>query len=225
MRIDILTLFPEMFVPLNESILGRAQNKGVLQINTVYIRDFSLDKHLKCDDAPFGGGAGMVMTPQPVCDCIKSVDPDHKAHRIYMSPRGKLLTVPIAREYARKYDWLVILCGHYEGIDQRIIDLYIDEEISIGDFVLTGGELPAMVLCDVVTRFVPGVLGCDASSEDESFSDGLLEYPQYTRPQTYEGLSVPEVLLSGHHENIEKWRREKSLEITRQNRLDLLEKK
>jgi tRNA (guanine-N(1)-)-methyltransferase len=225
MRIDILTLFPEMFVPLNESILGRAQNKGVLQINTVYIRDFSLDKHLKCDDAPFGGGAGMVMTPQPVCDCIKSVDPDHKAHRIYMSPRGKLLTVPIAREYARKYDWLVILCGHYEGIDQRIIDLYIDEEISIGDFVLTGGELPAMVLCDVVTRFVPGVLGCDASSEDESFSDGLLEYPQYTRPQTYEGLSVPEVLLSGHHENIEKWRREKSLEITRQNRPDLLEKK
>lgn len=225
MRIDILTLFPEMFVPLNESILGRAQNKGVLQINTVYIRDFSLDKHLKCDDAPFGGGTGMVMTPQPVCDCIKSVDPDHKAHRIYMSPRGKLLTVPIAREYARKYDWLVILCGHYEGIDQRIIDLYIDEEISIGDFVLTGGELPAMVLCDVVTRFVPGVLGCDASSEDESFSDGLLEYPQYTRPQTYEGLSVPEVLLSGHHENIEKWRREKSLEITRQNRPDLLEKK
>ncbi len=225
MRIDILTLFPEMFVPLNESILGRAQNKGVLQINTVYIRDFSLDKHLKCDDAPFGGGAGMVMTPQPVCDCIKSVDPDHKAHRIYMSPRGKLLTVPIAREYAQKYDWLVILCGHYEGIDQRIIDLYIDEEISIGDFVLTGGELPAMVLCDVVTRFVPGVLGCDASSEDESFSDGLLEYPQYTRPQTYEGLSVPEVLLSGHHENIEKWRREKSLEITRQNRPDLLEKK
>ena len=225
MRIDILTLFPEMFVPLNESILGRAQNKGVLQINTVYIRDFSLDKHLKCDDAPFGGGAGMVMTPQPVCDCIKSVDPDHKAHRIYMSPRGKLLTVPIAREYAQKYDWLVILCGHYEGIDQRIIDLYIDEEISIGDFVRTGGELPAMVLCDVVTRFVPGVLGCDASSEDESFSDGLLEYPQYTRPQTYEGLSVPEVLLSGHHENIEKWRREKSLEITRQNRPDLLEKK
>lgn len=225
MRIDILTLFPEMFAPLNESILGRAQNKGVLQINTVYIRDFSLDKHLKCDDAPFGGGAGMVMTPQPVCDCIKSVDPEHKAHRIYMSPRGKLLTVPIAREYAQKYDWLVILCGHYEGIDQRIIDLYIDEEISIGDFVLTGGELPAMVLCDVVSRFVQGVLGCDASSEDESFSDGLLEYPQYTRPQTYEGLSVPDVLLSGHHENIEKWRREKSLEITKQNRPDLLEKK
>ena len=225
MRIDILTLFPEMFAPLNESILGRAQNKGVLQINTVYIRDFSLDKHLKCDDAPFGGGAGMVMNPQPVCDCIKSVDPEHKAHRIYMSPRGKLLTVPIARKYAQKYDWLVILCGHYEGIDQRIIDLYIDEEISIGDFVLTGGELPAMVLCDVVSRFVPGVLGCDASSEDESFSDGLLEYPQYTRPQTYEGLSVPDVLLSGHHENIEKWRREKSLEITKQNRPDLLEKK
>lgn len=225
MRIDILTLFPEMFAPLNESIIGRAQNKGVLQINTVNIRDFSLDKHLKCDDAPFGGGAGMVMTPQPVCDCIKSVDPEHKAHRIYMSPRGSLLSVTRAREYAGKYDRLLILCGHYEGIDQRIIDLYIDEEISIGDFVLTGGELPAMVLCDVVSRFVPGVLGCDASSEDESFSDGLLEYPQYTRPQIYEGLSVPEVLISGHHENIEKWRREQSLEITKRNRPDLLEKK
>ncbi|MDD7158080.1 MAG: tRNA (guanosine(37)-N1)-methyltransferase TrmD [Firmicutes bacterium] len=225
MRIDILTLFPEMFAPLNESILKRAQDKGVLQINTVYIRDYSLDKHLKCDDAPFGGGAGMVMTPQPICDCINSVDPERKAHRIYMSPRGKLLTVPRAREYAQKYDWLLILCGHYEGIDQRIIDLCIDEEMSIGDFVLTGGELPAMVLCDVVSRFVPGVLGCDASSEDESFSDGLLEYPQYTRPQTYEGLSVPEVLLSGHHENIEKWRREQSLKITKQNRPDLLEKK
>lgn len=223
MRIDILTLFPEMFAPLNDSILKRAQDKNILQINTVYIRDFSLDKHLKCDDAPFGGGAGMVMTPQPVCDCIKHVDPDHKAHRIYMSPRGKLLTVNKAENLA-EHDWLLLLCGHYEGIDQRIIDLYIDEEISIGDYVLTGGELPAMILTDVVSRFVPGVLGSESSTEEESFSAGLLEYPQYTRPQVYEGLSVPEVLLSGHHENIKKWRYEQSLEITRKNRPDLLEK-
>ena len=225
MRIDILTLFPEMFAPVRESILKRACDKGVLEINTVYIRDFSLDKHLKCDDAPFGGGAGMVMTPQPICDCIKSVDPNHEAYRIYMSPRGKILSVPFAKQIAGNYDRLLILCGHYEGIDQRIIDLYIDEEISIGDYVLTGGELPAMVLTDVVSRFVPGVLGSEVSSEDESFSDGLLEYPQYTRPQVYEGLEVPEVLLSGHHANIEKWRREKSLEITKQNRPDLLEGK
>lgn len=223
MRIDILTLFPEMFAPINDSILKRARDKKILEINTVNIRDFSLDKHLKCDDAPFGGGAGMVMTPQPVCDCIKHIDPNHLAHRIYMSPRGKILTVEKAKTYAG-FDWLLLLCGHYEGIDQRIIDLYIDEEISIGDFVLTGGELPAMILTDVVSRFVPGVLGCSESAQDESFSDGLLEYPQYTRPQVYEGLCVPEVLLSGHHENIEKWRREQSLKITEQNRPDLLEK-
>lgn len=224
MRIDILTLFPEMFAPLNDSILKRACDKGALEINIVNIRDFSKDKHLKCDDAPFGGGAGMIMTPQPVCDCIRSVDPAHEAKRIYLSPRGKLLTASAASEYALQ-SRLLLLCGHYEGIDQRIIDLYIDEEVSIGDFVLTGGELPAMILTDVVARFVPGVLGSPESARDESFSDGLLEYPQYTRPQVYEGLSVPEVLLSGHHENIEKWRREQSLLITRKNRLDLLENK
>lgn len=224
MRIDILTLFPEMFAPLNDSILKRARDKGALEINIVNIRDFSKDKHLKCDDAPFGGGAGMIMTPQPVCDCIRSVDPAHEAKRIYLSPRGKLLTASAASEYALQ-SRLLLLCGHYEGIDQRIIDLYIDEEVSIGDFVLTGGELPAMILTDVVARFVPGVLGSPESARDESFSDGLLEYPQYTRPQVYEGLSVPEVLLSGHHENIEKWRREQSLLITRKNRPDLLENK
>ena len=224
MRIDILTLFPEMFAPLNDSILKRARDKGALEINIVNIRDFSKDKHLKCDDAPFGGGAGMIMTPQPVCDCIRSVDPAHEAKRIYLSPRGKLLTAAAASEYALQ-SRLLLLCGHYEGIDQRIIDLYIDEEVSIGDFVLTGGELPAMILTDVVARFVPGVLGSPESARDESFSDGLLEYPQYTRPQVYEGLSVPEVLLSGHHENIEKWRREQSLLITRKNRPDLLENK
>ncbi len=224
MRIDILTLFPEMFAPLNESIIKRARDKGVLQINTINIRDYSRDKHLKCDDAPFGGGAGMIMTPQPVCDCIKSVDPDHDARRIYLSPRGKLLTADIAKKLAGN-ERLLLLCGHYEGIDQRIIDLCIDEELSIGDYVLTGGELPAMILTDVVARFVPGVLGCADSAEEESFSAGLLEYPQYTRPQVYEGLQVPEVLLSGHHENIAKWRREQSLLITAKNRPDLLEKK
>lgn len=224
MRIDILTLFPEMFAPLNESIIKRARDKGVLQINTINIRDYSRDKHLKCDDAPFGGGAGMIMTPQPVCDCIKSVDPDHEARRIYLSPRGKLLTAGIAKKLAGN-ERLLLLCGHYEGIDQRIIDLCIDEELSIGDYVLTGGELPAMILTDVVARFVPGVLGCADSAEEESFSAGLLEYPQYTRPQVYEGLQVPEVLLSGHHENIAKWRREQSLMITAKNRPDLLEKK
>ena len=224
MRIDILTLFPEMFAPLNESIIKRARDKGVLQINTINIRDYSRDKHLKCDDAPFGGGAGMIMTPQPVCDCIKSVDPDHEARRIYLSPRGKLLTADIAKKLADN-ERLLLLCGHYEGIDQRIIDLCIDEELSIGDYVLTGGELPAMILTDVVARFVPGVLGCADSAEEESFSAGLLEYPQYTRPQVYEGLQVPEVLLSGHHENIAKWRREQSLLITAKNRPDLLEKK
>lgn len=224
MRIDILTLFPEMFAPLNESIIKRARDKGVLQINTINIRDYSRDKHLKCDDAPFGGGAGMIMTPQPVCDCIKSVDPDHEARRIYLSPRGKLLTADIAKKLAGN-ERLLLLCGHYEGIDQRIIDLCIDEELSIGDYVLTGGELPAMILTDVVARFVPGVLGCADSAEEESFSAGLLEYPQYTRPQVYEGLQVPEVLLSGHHENIAKWRRAQSLLITAKNRPDLLEKK
>ena len=224
MRIDILTLFPEMCAPLNESIIKRARDKGVLQINTINIRDYSRDKHLKCDDAPFGGGAGMIMTPQPVCDCIKSVDPDHDARRIYLSPRGKLLTADIAKKLAGN-ERLLLLCGHYEGIDQRIIDLCIDEELSIGDYVLTGGELPAMILTDVVARFVPGVLGCADSAEEESFSAGLLEYPQYTRPQVYEGLQVPEVLLSGHHENIAKWRREQSLLITAKNRPDLLEKK
>lgn len=224
MRIDILTLFPEMFAPLNESIIKRARDKGVLQINTINIRDYSRDKHLKCDDAPFGGGAGMIMTPQPVCDCIKSVDPDHEARRIYLSPRGKLLTADIAKKLAGN-ERLLLLCGHYEGIDQRIIDLCIDEELSIGDYVLTGGELPAMILTDVVARFVPGVLGCADSAEEESFSAGLLEYPQYTRPQVYEGLQVPKVLLSGHHEKIAKWRREQSLLITAKNRPDLLEKK
>lgn len=223
MKIDILTLFPDMFAALEESILGRARRAGKIEINVVNIRDYTEDKHLKCDDYPFGGGAGMVMMPQPVGSAIDALDKEHKARRIYLSPKGETLRQQKVFSLLA-YEHLILLCGHYEGIDQRIIDLFIDEEISIGDYVLTGGELPAMVLVDCVSRYVDGVIST-SSLVDESFSDGLLEYPQYTRPQTYEGLSVPDVLLSGHHENIEKWRREKSLEITKQNRPDLLEKK
>ena len=220
MKIDILTLFPEMFSALGESILGRAQKAGKIEINVVNIRDFTEDKHLKCDDYPFGGGAGMVMMPQPIGSAIEAVDPDHRAHRIYISPRGRVFTQKRAVELSELGD-LLILCGHYEGVDQRVIDLYIDEELSVGDYVLTGGELPAMVVCDCVARYVEGVISGE-SLKDESFSAGLLEYPQYTRPAVYKGLSVPEVLLSGNHEKVEKWRREQSLEITRKNRPDLL---
>ena len=220
MRIDILTLFPEMFSALQESILGRAQKSGKIQINIVNIRDYTTDKHLKCDDYPFGGGAGMVMMPQPIGSAIEALDPEHKAHRIYMSPKGETLKQQkvfslIEREH------LILLCGHYEGVDQRVLDLFIDEEISIGDYVLTGGELPAMVLTDCVSRYVDGVISI-SSLVDESFSDNLLEYPQYTRPQEYKGLTVPEVLRSGDHAKVDAWRREKSLEITKKCRPDLL---
>lgn len=220
MNITVLTLFPEMFAPLFESVIGRAVNGGKLNIKIVNIRDYAENKHFKCDDYPFGGGAGMVMMPQPIGSAIEAVDPDHRAHRIYMSPRGRVFTQKRAVELSRLGD-LLILCGHYEGVDQRVIDLYIDEELSVGDYVLTGGELPAMVVCDCVARYVEGVISGE-SLKDESFSAGLLEYPQYTRPAVYKGLSVPEVLLSGNHEKVEKWRREQSLEITRKNRPDLL---
>ena len=209
-----------MFAPLFESVIGRAVNGGKLNIKTVNIRDYAENKHFKCDDYPFGGGAGMVMMPQPIGSAIEAADPDHRAHRIYMSPRGRVFTQKRAVELSRLGD-LLILCGHYEGVDQRVIDLYIDEELSVGDYVLTGGELPAMVVCDCVARYVEGVISGE-SLKDESFSAGLLEYPQYTRPAVYKGLSVPEVLLSGNHEKVEKWRREQSLEITRKNRPDLL---
>ena len=209
-----------MFAPLFESVIGRAVNGGKLNIKIVNIRDYAENKHFKCDDYPFGGGAGMVMMPQPIGSAIEAADPDHRAHRIYMSPRGRVFTQKRAVELSELGD-ILILCGHYEGVDQRVIDLYIDEELSVGDYVLTGGELPAMVVCDCVARYVEGVISGE-SLKDESFSAGLLEYPQYTRPAVYKGLSVPEVLLSGNHEKVDAWRREQSLEITRKNRPDLL---
>ena len=220
MRIDILTLFPEMFTPLKTSIIGRAENAGKVSINVVDIRDYTLDKHKKCDDAPFGGGAGMVMMAQPIADAIKAVDPDHLAKRVYMSPKGRTLNQSVVLEYA-KLDRLLLLCGHYEGVDQRVLDLFIDEELSLGDFVLTGGEIPAMAVTDAVLRYVDGVINSDSLTQ-ESFSEGLLEYPQYTRPQEFMGLAVPDVLRSGNHAEIAKWRRQKSLEITEKLRPDLL---
>lgn len=223
MKIDILTLFPNMFSCLNESILGRAQEKNLLEINVVNIRDFSKDKHKKCDDAPFGGGAGMVMMAQPICDAFDSLDITEDTCRIYVSPKGKRLDQNLVKELAQKKH-LVLLCGHYEGVDQRALDLNIDMEVSIGDYVLTGGEIPAMVIVDSVSRFVPEVLGSAQSAEDESFSDNLLEYPQYTRPQNYRGLEVPQILLSGNHGKIDEWRYNQKLEITKQKRPDLLKK-
>ena len=221
MKFDVLTLFPEMFEPLNSSIIGRAKEKNLIQINLINIRDFSKDKHKKVDDTPYGGGAGMVMMPDVVYDAYKSVE-DKNAKVIYMSPQGKKLTQKKVEELA-KQEHLIILCGHYEGIDQRVIDKIVDEEISIGDYVLTGGEIPAMVLIDSVSRYNSGVIA-EESIEEESFANGLLEYPQYTRPEVFEGVKVPEVLLSGHHANIEKWRKEKALEITAKKRPDLLNK-
>ncbi len=221
MRFDVLTLFPEMFEVLNQSVIGRAKEKGLINVNLINIRDFSKDKHKKVDDTPYGGGAGMVMQPDVVYDAYKSVK-DEKAKVIYMSPQGKKLDQKKVEELS-KQEHLILLCGHYEGIDQRVLDKIVDEEISIGDYVLTGGELPAMVLIDSVSRYVEGVLK-DDSTKEESFSQGLLEYPQYTRPEVFEGEQVPEVLLSGHHENIDKWRRKKSLKITLNKRPDLLEK-
>lgn len=221
MKIEILTLFPDMFAPLSQSIIGRAECAGIVDINAIDIRKYTADKHFKCDDVPYGGGSGMVMTPQPIVDCVRAVDPDGKARRIYMSPRGRTLSVSIAKELAAETD-LLILCGHYEGVDQRALDVCGFEELSIGDYVLSGGELAAMVVVDALLRFVPGVLGSGTSALTDSFSDGMLEYPQYTRPAVFEGIPVPEVLLSGHHANIEKWRREKALELTAERRPDLL---
>lgn len=221
MRFDVLTLFPEMFEILNESIIGRAKEKGLINVNLINIRDFSKNKHKKVDDTPYGGGAGMVIQPDVVYDAYKSVK-DKKAKVIYMSPQGKKLEQKKVEELS-KQEHLILLCGHYEGIDQRVIDKIVDEEISIGDYVLTGGELPAMVLIDSVSRYIDGVLKGD-STKEESFSQGLLEYPQYTRPEIFEGKQVPDVLLSGHHKNIDKWRRKESLKITLNKRPDLLEK-
>ena len=219
MKFDVLTLFPEMFEILNHSIIGKAIEKDLIDINLINIRDFSKDKHKKVDDTPYGGGAGMVMKPDVVYDAYQSIK-DKNAKVIYMSPQGKPLNQDKVEELSKE-NHLIILCGHYEGIDQRVLDKIVDEEISIGDYVLTGGEIPAMVLIDSVSRYVEGVLKED-SIKEESFSNGLLEYPQYTRPEVFEGMKVPEILLSGHHENIEKWRKEKSLEMTKKKRPDIL---
>ena len=220
MRIDILTLFPEMFAPIKMSILERAERKGVLKINLVNIRDFAHDVHQKCDDAPFGGGSGMIMMCAPLCEAIDSVL-DDEAVVVYMSPRGKVLKQALAREYA-KFEHIIIICGHYEGIDQRVLQKYNVTKISIGDYVLTGGELPAMVFTDCISRLVDGVISAD-SIVDESFSSNLLEYDQYTRPAEFEGMRVPDVLLSGNHAEIAKWRAQNSLDNTKRNRPDLLD--
>ena len=224
MKITILTIFPEMFESvLNASILGRAREQGLIEVECVDIRPFSDRKHKNTDDYPFGGGAGMVMLAQPIMDAMASVTGEgFSGRRIYMGPRGTTLTTRKARELAQE-EHLVLLCGHYEGVDQRALDSCIDEEISIGDYILTGGELAAMVLTDCVARFIPGVLGSAESPEEESFSDGLLEYPQYTRPRELNGMEVPEVLLSGDHARIKAWRRQESLKATRRFRPDLLE--
>ena len=220
MKFDILTLFPEMFEPIKQSVIGKAVEKELLEINLINIRDFSKDKHKKVDDTVYGGGAGMLMRPDVVYDAFKSVESE-KAKVIYLSPKGKVLSQEKVEELSKE-EHLILLCGHYEGIDQRVLDIIKPEEISIGDYVLTGGEIPAMVLVDSVSRYVSGVI-TDESTSEESFSEGLLEYPQYTRPEEFLGCKVPDVLKSGHHENIKKWRRKESLRETFLKRPELLE--
>ena len=224
MRIDIITLFPEMFEPvLNESIIGRAQKSGAIEIVCHQLRDYAFDKHRRVDDTPYGGGMGMLMKAEPIALCFEDIcaQTGKNPHFVYMSPQGKTLTQKRLKELS-ELENICILCGHYEGVDQRLLDTFIDEEISIGDYVLTGGELPAMVFADALARMVPGVLSNNECFTEESHFNGLLEYPQYTKPSEWRGQIVPEVLLSGHHANIEKWRREKSLEVTKQKRPDLL---
>ena len=225
MRISILTLFPEVLEPyLNSSILGRARQAGLLEVFLYNIRDYSTDKHRRVDDYPFGGGAGMVMAPQPIFDCMEDALKRHErpCTRIYLSPQGERLNNVLARELAETQDML-LLCGHYEGVDQRVLDELIDRELSIGDYVLTGGELPALVTLDAISRFIPGVLGNEDAHVDETFENGLLEYPQYTRPADFRGMAVPEVLLGGHHAKITEWRQAESLRRTRVRRPDLLD--
>ena len=226
MKIEIMTLFPEMCeAVLGESIVGRARKAGKIELNCRQIREYTQDKHRRVDDTPYGGGMGMVMQCEPIYNCYKAVcdEMGAKPHTIYMSPKGKIFDQQKAAELAGMEN-ILIICGHYEGVDRRIIDKIVDEEISIGDYVLTGGEIPAMAVADAVARMCPGVLSDELCFTDESIYSGLLEYPQYTRPEVWEGMAVPPVLLTGHHKNIEKWRHEQSLEITAERRPDLLEK-
>ncbi len=222
MKIDILTLFPEMFDIFNLSIIGKAIGKNILNITPHNIRDYSLNKHKKVDDYPYGGGAGMVMQAQPLVHCIMDVKLHNKGKVIFLGPRGIPFTQAIAKELCLE-DELIFVCGHYEGIDERTYD-YIDMELSLGDYVLTGGEMACIPIVDSICRLVPGVLSCAESFTEESFYDGVLEYPQFTRPESFEGKVVPEVLLSGHHENVRKWRRLQSLLITSEKRPDLFQK-
>lgn len=229
MRFDIMTLFPELCATvLGESIIGRAQTAGILDIKCHNIRDYSENKHRRVDDTPYGGGKGMLMAAPPIYNCFEHITADaaedERIHCIYMSPRGKVFDQSDARRFS-EYDRLIILCGHYEGVDERIIEEIVDEEISIGDFVLTGGEIPACIVCDAVGRLVPGVLAAPECYENESFGeDMLLEYPQYTRPAVFHGREVPEVLISGHHANIDKWRREQMEALTAKRRPELIKK-
>lgn len=224
LRFDVLTIFPEIFTPvINESILKRAQEKKKVQINVHDLRDYTTDKHRKVDDRPFGGGPGMVMTPQPFFDGVKKIKGRRRSKILLMCPGGKIFTQKMAKKLSQEKS-LIILCGHYEGIDDRVRLYLADESISIGDYVLTGGEIPAMVLIDSITRLLPGVLGKEASLVSESFEENLLEYPQFTRPAKFRGMNVPDVLLSGHHFAIEKWRKEKSFQKTKETRPDLIKK-
>ena len=231
MRFDIMTLFPDLVDNvLSESIIGRARKAGIIDVHAHNIRDYSKDKHRRVDDTPYGGGKGMLMSPVPIYDCFTAItdpekNPAERRRVVYMSPQGRVFNQKIAREYAENYDNVIFLCGHYEGVDQRIIDEIIDEELSIGDYVLTGGEIPACIIVDAISRLLPGVLSDAECYEKESFSEeGLLEYPQYTRPYEFHGKKVPDVLISGHHANIEKWRAEMALAKTRAARPDLLKK-
>ena len=219
MKFDILTLFPEMFEPIKQSIIGRATEKNIIEINLINIRDFSKDKHKKVDDTPYGGGAGMLMRPDVVYDCYNSVK-SNNSKLIYLSPQGNRLNQAKVEQLAKE-EHLIVLCGHYEGIDQRVIDKIVDEEISIGDYVLTGGELPAMVISDSIIRLLPGVI-TQTSLDSESFNDKLLDYPTYTKPQEFMGMKVPDVLLSGDHAKIKAWREEMRIKRTEERRQDLL---
>ncbi|MCR4336693.1 MAG: tRNA (guanosine(37)-N1)-methyltransferase TrmD [Candidatus Omnitrophica bacterium] len=222
LRIDIITIFPNMFIPiLNESILKRAQDKKKVVINVHDLRDYTDDKHRKVDDRPFGGGPGMVMTPQPIFDAVKKIKGRRKTKVILMCAGGKTLTQASAKKMSC-WKNIILICGHYEGIDERVRQKLVDESISIGDYVLTGGEIPALVLVDTVVRLIPGVLGREESLHRESFEDGLLEYPQYTRPANFKGMKIPQILLSGNHAQIEKWRAEQALARTKRERPDLL---